>query len=52
MREALIKGVELMLKERQVFQEMILQSAKEGALRIQASLDKKSEEGGKNIACK
>ena len=38
MREALIKGLRLMLLERKVFNEMIEREAKEGAKRIYSSL--------------
>ena len=38
MREALVKGVQLMYMEREMFDEMVRGEAKEGALRIQASL--------------
>lgn len=38
MREALVKGVQLMYMERQIFNELVKREAKEGALRIHASL--------------
>lgn len=43
MREALVKGVQLMYMERQIFNELIKREAKEGALRIHASLVRPAE---------
>jgi len=43
MREALIKGVQLMYMERLIFNELVKSEAKEGALRIQASLVRPAE---------
>ena len=43
MREALVKGVQLMYMERQMFNGLVKREAKEGAMRIQASLVKPVE---------